>query len=352
MGLFDKKFCDICGEKIGFLGNRKVEDGNICSKCAKKLSPFFTGRKKSTVDDIKRQLAYREENRQKLEAFHTTRSFGYRTKVYIDDNNRCFVVSKHNDFRAENADMIPFDLVTGANYSVEEHRSQLYHRDAQGRSVSYNPPRYEYSYEFTIRISVNSPYFDEIEFELTDNRPDSRYSDAYRRFEDEANQITGFFKNAAFAANAPQQGFVHTNPVQPPMQQGYGQPLQQGFQQGFLPAGLCTAADATGLSTGLCTAADAAGLSTGLCTAADATAHAARLSTGLYAAARAAGWLDVSELRQRQQRQILRQLRLSQALSFFSSYHISAKPIRSLRADRLLIVAPPEPRNALVALGQ
>lgn len=30
MGLFDKKYCDICGEKIGLLGNRKLEDGNLC----------------------------------------------------------------------------------------------------------------------------------------------------------------------------------------------------------------------------------------------------------------------------------------------------------------------------------
>lgn len=28
MGLFDKKYCDICGEKIGLLGNRKLDDGN------------------------------------------------------------------------------------------------------------------------------------------------------------------------------------------------------------------------------------------------------------------------------------------------------------------------------------
>ena len=28
MGLFDKKYCDVCGAKIGFLGNRKLEDGN------------------------------------------------------------------------------------------------------------------------------------------------------------------------------------------------------------------------------------------------------------------------------------------------------------------------------------
>ena len=29
MGLFDKKYCSICGEKIGFLGNRKLEDGSV-----------------------------------------------------------------------------------------------------------------------------------------------------------------------------------------------------------------------------------------------------------------------------------------------------------------------------------
>lgn len=62
MGLFDKKYCDICGEKIGLLGNRKLEDGNLCKDCAKQLSPWFSDRRRSTVEDIKRQLAYREEN--------------------------------------------------------------------------------------------------------------------------------------------------------------------------------------------------------------------------------------------------------------------------------------------------
>ena len=39
MGLFDKKYCDICGEKIGLLGNQELEDGNLCMDCAKQLSP-------------------------------------------------------------------------------------------------------------------------------------------------------------------------------------------------------------------------------------------------------------------------------------------------------------------------
>ena len=72
MGLFDKKYCDICGEKIGLLGNRKLEDGNLCKDCAKKLSPWFSDRRRSTVADIKGQLAYREENRGKAAQFCIT----------------------------------------------------------------------------------------------------------------------------------------------------------------------------------------------------------------------------------------------------------------------------------------
>ncbi len=69
MGLFDKKYCDICGQKIGLFGNRKLENGNLCKDCAKKLSPFFSERRNSTVEDIRRQLAYREENEKQLAAF-------------------------------------------------------------------------------------------------------------------------------------------------------------------------------------------------------------------------------------------------------------------------------------------
>ena len=69
MGLFDKKNCDICGEKIGLLGNRKLDDGNLCKNCAKKLSPWFEERRHSTIEDIKRQLEYREQNKQKVENF-------------------------------------------------------------------------------------------------------------------------------------------------------------------------------------------------------------------------------------------------------------------------------------------
>ena len=73
-GLFDKKICAICGGEIGLLGNRKLEDGNCCKNCAAKLSPWFDERRHSTVEQIKEQLAYREENLKAVENFHTTRT--------------------------------------------------------------------------------------------------------------------------------------------------------------------------------------------------------------------------------------------------------------------------------------
>ena len=36
--LFEKKECSVCGGEIGLLGNRKLEDGNLCKNCAAKLS--------------------------------------------------------------------------------------------------------------------------------------------------------------------------------------------------------------------------------------------------------------------------------------------------------------------------
>ena len=54
--LFEKKQCSICGSDIGLLGNRKLEDGNCCKACAAKLSPWFSERRQSTVEDIKAQL--------------------------------------------------------------------------------------------------------------------------------------------------------------------------------------------------------------------------------------------------------------------------------------------------------
>jgi len=166
MGLFDKKYCDICGDKIGLLGNRKLEDGNLCKNCAKKLSPWFSERRHSTLAEIKEQLAYRAENQKKVDGFKTTRSFGRGTLVCLDEDGKQFLVAKTDDISTENPDVLDYSQVTGCDLDIEENRTEETHTDKEGKSVSYNPPRYRYSYDFYMVIRVNHPYFDEMRFKL------------------------------------------------------------------------------------------------------------------------------------------------------------------------------------------
>ena len=120
MGLFDKKYCDICGEKIGLLGNRKLENGNLCKNCAKKLSPWFSDRRNSTVEEIRAQLTYREENQEKVAAFHTTRTLGTDTKVLLDEDAGKFMVTRARNLVEANPDVLDFADVTGCNLDIDE----------------------------------------------------------------------------------------------------------------------------------------------------------------------------------------------------------------------------------------
>ena len=169
MGLFDKKYCDICGEKIGLLGNRKLENGNLCKNCAKKLSPWFEERRHSTVDEIRAQLQYREENRGRAAQFRVTRSMGDFTKVLLDTQHRWLTVTSASDLVDANPDILDFDAVTGCRMDIRENRTELKREGPDGKEISYNPPRYEYSYDFYIIISVRSPYFDEMRFHLNNS---------------------------------------------------------------------------------------------------------------------------------------------------------------------------------------
>lgn len=197
MGLFDKKYCDICGEKIGLLGNRKLEDGNLCKDCAKKLSPFFSDRRNSTVEEIKQQLAYREENERRLADFHPDMTFGEGKKVYVDRRSSQFIVTSALNWHNANPDLIKFSQVTSVNTDIHENRTEIYYKDEAGNRQSYTPRRYECNYEFNVTILVDSPWFDKIELELsTGNRPDSPYTDLYRRYEEQMHTLASILNGS------------------------------------------------------------------------------------------------------------------------------------------------------------
>lgn len=169
MGLFDKKYCSICNDRIGLFGNRKLDDGNLCKNCASKLSPWFSERRHSTVEQIREQLAYREANKEKVAAFHCTRTVGSGMKVLFDEDKRLFMVTRSRNLQEANPDVLAFRDVTGCDISVAEDRSEVRRKNEKGEMESYSPKRYEYSYDIKVLIHVNHPYFSEIEFKINDH---------------------------------------------------------------------------------------------------------------------------------------------------------------------------------------
>ena len=221
MGLFDKKFCDICGEKIGMLGNRKLDDGNLCKECAKKLSPWFEERRHSTVASIKEQLAYREANKEKVRAFQITRDLKGESRyhVYLDDNKRQFAVASAMNLDV-NPDILDLSQVTSCRLEVKQNRKEEQYRDKDGNLKDYNPPRYTYTYDYWIRLAVSSPWFDDMDFQLNSFSIDDQERAKMMNMESVGGQIV-----AALTGNAYSQpmGGMQGNAM-------YGQPM--GGMQG------------------------------------------------------------------------------------------------------------------------
>ncbi len=166
MGLFDKKYCDICGAQIKLLGNKKLEDGNCCKDCVSKLSPWFSDRRHSTVDEIKAQIEYREANKAEVEAFNVTHTIGDDTKVLIDEDQKKFIVTSSSKWRDCNPDVIPFSSVTGCNTRIDESKSEITTKGPDGHEVSCNPQQFSFDYDFYVTIHINNPFFDEINFRI------------------------------------------------------------------------------------------------------------------------------------------------------------------------------------------
>ncbi len=165
--MFEKKNCAFCGKEIGLLGNRKLKDGNMCKECASKLSPWFSDRKESTIEEIEKQLKYRELNQKNLESFQPTRSISVGSYTYfIDEPGERFVVTTSDNFRSKNPDIISFSQVLSMDLDIRESKHEI-KQEVDGKLVSYDPEQYEYTYYFTLKAVVNHPYFDDFQTSVT-----------------------------------------------------------------------------------------------------------------------------------------------------------------------------------------
>ena len=236
--LFEKKVCDICGGEIGMLGNRKLDDGNLCKNCAKELSPWFSDRRHSTVEEIRQQLAYREDNKKKVQMFQITRDFkGSNAHVFIDDQHGWFTIASRISVE-NNPDILELSQITNCRLDVEQERTEEFYEDKEGNEQSYDPPRYNYSYDYKIEIGVRAPWFNEMTISLNTFSIPEHDRGRILDTENLGNQIVA----ALTQCQQPYQQQVGQQPMYQQMgQQGYQQQMgqqqmyqqmgQQGYQQ-------------------------------------------------------------------------------------------------------------------------
>ena len=205
MGLFSKKYCCICGEKVGLLGGLKLKDGDLCKECKKKLSPFFDDGKESTIEDIKKQLAYREENYKQLDSLEINKIYGEFGVILIDEKNKKFVaitdtsdglfkdqkiVKGIEDVKDKNPDIIDFKDIQDVEVKIiQTNREEK--QTINGEQVSYDPKHYTYMIGFDIIIRVNHPYIKTMRISIK-NGTVQIYNEGLRAKDD---YITGFVKD-------------------------------------------------------------------------------------------------------------------------------------------------------------
>ena len=205
MGLFGKKNCCICNEKIGLLGGMKLKDGDLCKECKKKLSPFFEDAKESTIEDIKKQIKGREDNYKELDNLEINKIYGEFGAILIDETNRKFVALKDTsdglfkdpkpinsieDVKDKNPDIISFDQVEDVDVKIIQTTREEF-QTVNGQQVSYNPKHYTYMIGFNIIIKLNHPYIKTMRIDIK-NGTVQIYNEGLRLQDD---YIHGFVKD-------------------------------------------------------------------------------------------------------------------------------------------------------------
>ena len=181
MGLFDKKTCVICGKQFGLIGGISIADGHLCSECRRKLSPYTYNEKKLTTEEIRRHLAYREKNEAALASFSPDKVIGTSgTKFYYDSGKESFLVNNRSNWKDGNPDIVNRSQVVSADCTISESKDEIYKNEEE--KISYDPKKYEYEYTFNMKLDIDSPYFEQITFEVRDgDKPDDKNSDDYKK---------------------------------------------------------------------------------------------------------------------------------------------------------------------------
>ena len=180
MGLFSKK-CSICGDSGNMLTSKKLTDGHLCGNCKKRLSPWFDDFKHASTDEIREQIAYRENNRKELDDFQVTKYWGvkkYRVanQFVYDKARKEFVIvegpidDESVNFRDKNPDIIHFDQVQDVWLEVDEYWTEG-DGEYEARPLNQNLTQDKYKdvfwrYDFYLNFVTTHPYAKSIRYKM------------------------------------------------------------------------------------------------------------------------------------------------------------------------------------------
>lgn len=173
MGLFDKKYCSICGNPLGIIESGKVKDGYVCKNCKGKLSPFYTFSSRDLIKDINYQLQSRADNEEKLKRFSPTKVFNGDSNIFVDEDRFQFAVAKSKNPLTSHADIISLVDLKNISTEIEENKQEILYQDSQGEVHSFCPQSYAYSYNFFINLETKIPYIGKIHIKLNQKPVDN-----------------------------------------------------------------------------------------------------------------------------------------------------------------------------------
>ena len=193
MGLFDKKFCGVCGEKAGTIFTRdKLADGSyICAKCQARCSSDLpsSAYDRMTVADVNEHMTYAQENAQLLERFfRETRNVSTKGRfpkklIAVDDEHGWWI---HAD--TSRPDVFAFDQVTGTKLKLDTFHVSEDERKAHPPIPVIPPyegmpaPRHDEKFSgLTLHVTLNHPWIPWIDLRIADTSCDTpeEIEDAY-----------------------------------------------------------------------------------------------------------------------------------------------------------------------------
>lgn len=168
-----KKQCGVCGDKASVLTRIKLNDGFLCSDCAKQCSEHLDDFDEITADEIKKHLVYRKRNlnSQMLKQFSETMSLGNYEILRIDENHNYWLLETEKRLKKENPDIFMLSQVTDVLFIRKKECLNNFDPDKadkkfSSRFISKKNRKPVYGYWFYVVIKVNHPCFTEINMRI------------------------------------------------------------------------------------------------------------------------------------------------------------------------------------------